>query len=160
VPLNLTGAMAGWSAARLRRRLLKDRRKPELDGESLAGDYEREANPLPRSRRRPARRPPELDSAQSDRAVAILSALVTAMTEADLLDVVIEHAADRVLELMRQGRVSACDTPLISRLARTLVLEIFPIFRVEFHRSRDQRRLTADDCRDLIDAAVAQALVA
>jgi hypothetical protein len=82
------------------------------------------------------------------------------MTEADLLDVVIEHAADRVLELMRQGRVSACDTPLISRLARTLVLEIFPIFRVEFHRSRDQRRLTADDCRDLIDAAVAQALVA
>jgi hypothetical protein len=160
VPLNLTGAMAGWSAARLRRRLLKDRRKPELDGESLAGDYEREANPLPRSSRRPARRPPELDSAQSDRAVAILSALVTAMTEADLLDVVIEHAADRVLELMRQGRVSACDTPLTSRLARTLVLEIFPIFRVEFHRSRDQRRLTADDCRDLIDAAVAQALVA
>ncbi len=121
MPLNLTGAMAGWSAARLRRRLLKDRRKPELDGESLAGDYEREANPLP---------------------------------------LVIEHAADRVLELMRQGRVSACDTPLTSRLARTLVLEIFPIFRVEFHRSRDQRRLTADDCRDLIDAAVAQALVA
>ena len=82
------------------------------------------------------------------------------MTEAELLDVVIEHAADRVLELMRQGRVSACDTPLTLRLARTLVLEVLPIFRVEFHRSRHQRRLTADDCRDLIDAAVAQALFA
>lgn len=141
-------------------RLLKDRRKPELDGESLAGDYEREANPPLdlEDARRGVR--PEWDSAQSDRAVAIFSALVTAMTEADLLDVVIEHAADRVLELMRQGRVSACDTPLTSRLARTLVVEIFPIFRVEFHRSRDQRRLTADDCRDLIDAAVAQALFA
>jgi hypothetical protein len=39
-----------------------------------------------------------------------------------------------------------------------LVREVFPIFRVEFHRPRDQRRLTAEDCRDLIDAAVAHAL--
>jgi hypothetical protein len=31
---------------------------------------------------------------------------------------------------------------------------------MEFHRSRDQRRLTADDRRDLIDAAVAEALLA
>jgi hypothetical protein len=30
---------------------------------------------------------------------------------------------------------------------------------VEFHRSRGQRRLTPEDCRDLIDAAVAQALL-
>jgi hypothetical protein len=34
-----------------------------------------------------------------------------------------------------------------------------PIFRVEFRRSRGQRRLTAEYCRDLIDAAVAEALL-
>jgi hypothetical protein len=92
-------------------------------------------------------------------AVAIFSALVTAMTEETLLDVVVEHAADRALELMRQGRVSACDTPPTLRLARALVLEIFPILRVEFHRPRHQQWLTAEDCRDLIDSAVAQALL-
>jgi hypothetical protein len=81
------------------------------------------------------------------------------MTEEEFLDVVIDGATDRALQLIGQGRISACDTPLTLRLARTLVLEILPIFRVEFRRSRGQRRLTAEDCRDLIDAAVAQALL-
>ena len=76
------------------------------------------------------------------------------MTEEELLDEVIDQAVDRALELMGQRRMLACDTPPTLRLAR----EVFPIFRVEFHRPRDQRRLTAEDCRDLIDAAVAHAL--
>jgi hypothetical protein len=59
---------------------------------------------------------------------------------------------------MERRWTSACDTPPTLRLARALVREVFPIFRVEFHRPRDQRRLTAEDCRDLIDAAVAHAL--
>jgi hypothetical protein len=81
------------------------------------------------------------------------------MTEAEFLDVVIEHAADRALELMGQCRVSACDTLPTLRLARMLVVEIFPILRREFHRPQYQRRLTAEDCRDLIDVAVTQALL-
>jgi hypothetical protein len=81
------------------------------------------------------------------------------MTEEEFLDVVIDHAVDSALQLMGQGRISDCDTPITLRLARTLVLEVLPIFRVEFHRSRRQRRLTPEDCRDLIDAAVAQALL-
>src|SRR5258708_2541277 len=98
--------------------LLKDRRRPQLDGESLADHYQREANPLPRPRKRPARRRPietVSNGTQSNfiRAVAILSALVTAMTEAELLDAVIERAADRALELMGQGRASACEAPAI-----------------------------------------------
>jgi len=80
------------------------------------------------------------------------------MTEEELLDEVIDQAVDRALELMGQRRISTCDSPPCLRLARTLVREVFPIFRVEFHRPRDQRRLTAEDCRDLIDAAVAHAL--
>jgi hypothetical protein len=81
------------------------------------------------------------------------------MTEAELLEAVIERAADRALELMGQGRASACEAPAILRLARTLVLEVLPIFRVEFHRPRFQQRLTAEECRDLIDTAVAHALL-
>lgn len=99
----------------------------------------------------PVRRPSvdrlEWDSEQSDRTVAIPSALVTAMTEEEFLDVVIDRAVDSALQLMGQGRISDCDTPLTLRLARTLVLEVLPIFRVEFHRSRGQRRLTAEDGR-------------
>jgi hypothetical protein len=59
---------------------------------------------------------------------------------------------------MEQRWISACDTPPTLRLARALVREVFPIFRVEFHRPRDRRRLTAEDCRGLIDTAVAHAL--
>jgi hypothetical protein len=81
------------------------------------------------------------------------------MTEEELFDVVIDQAVHCALELMAQGRVSACDTPPTLRLARTLVREVFPIFRVEFHRPRDRRRLSAQDCRDLVDAVVTQALL-
>jgi hypothetical protein len=80
------------------------------------------------------------------------------MTEEEFLDEVIDQAVDRAQELMGQRRMLACDTPPTLCLARALVREVFPIFRVEFHRPRDQRRLTAEDCRDLIDAAVAHAL--
>src|SRR5436853_639084 len=56
------------------------------------------------------------------------------MTEEELLDEVIDQAVDRALELMGQRRMLACDTPPTLRLARALVREVFPIFRVEFHR--------------------------
>jgi hypothetical protein len=82
-----------------------------------------------------------------------------AMTEEELFDVVIDHAVDCALELMAQGRVSACDTPPTLRLARALVREVFPIFRVELHRPREERRLSAQDCRDLVVATVSQVLL-